>query len=158
MAPPKSLEQVHSQGTSLLIPTTKFRSALLARLLTLPVDAPIQIQIDCESTPPLRPTTTGTRYGAGLLGSASKSPATGASSPFGAGGGTPLCAKCAKPVYFAEQVKASGRTFHRPCLRCTDCNTALDSSRLAEKGDRIVCRNCYSKVRFPLPSVHALRL
>lgn len=102
------------------------------------------------SSLPLRPAATGTRYGAGLLGSPTKGMST-PSSPLGSGtgiggGGTPLCAKCMKPVFFAEQVKASGRTFHRPCLRCTDCNTALDSSRLAEKGDRIVCRNCYSKV------------
>lgn len=99
---------------------------------------------------PLRPAMTGTRYGGGILGSPTKgvgTPASPLSAGIGLGGGTPLCAKCQKPVYFAEQVKASGRTFHRPCLRCTDCNTSLDSSRLAEKGDRIVCRNCYSKVR-----------
>ena len=66
--------------------------------------------------------------------------------PMTFGTGTPLCARCSKAVYFAEQVKANGRLFHKMCLRCTDCNTALDSSRLAEKGEKIVCRSCYSKV------------
>ncbi len=62
------------------------------------------------------------------------------------GGGTPRCARCERPVYFAEQVKASGKIFHKPCLRCTDCNASLDSNRLAEKDGRVVCRSCYSKV------------
>lgn len=51
-------------------------------------------------------------------------------------GGTPRCAHCEKPVYFAEQVKAVGKIFHKPCLRCTDCNASLDSNRLAEKDGR----------------------
>ena len=62
------------------------------------------------------------------------------------GSGTPLCARCQKPVYFAEQVKASGKVFHKPCLKCTECETRLDSSKLAEKDGRVICRNCYSRV------------
>ena len=98
---------------------------------------------------PLRPTVTGTRYGAGLMRPLSPK-GTGTvwtpTRPMTFGTGTPLCARCSKAVYFAEQVKANGRLFHKMCLRCTDCNTALDSSRLAEKGEKIVCRSCYSKV------------
>ena len=97
------------------------------------------------SSSPVRPTMTGTRYGSALAGQN-----TGNGSPWASrampGTSTPLCARCTKPVYFAEQVKANGRVFHKPCLRCTDCNTALDSSRLAEKGEQVVCRSCYSKV------------
>jgi predicted nucleic acid-binding Zn ribbon protein len=63
------------------------------------------------------------------------------------GTGTPLCARCTKPVYFAEQAKAVGKTFHKFCLRCTECNTSLDSTRLAEKEGKVVCRSCYGKVR-----------
>lgn len=136
---------------------------------------------------PLRPTATGTRYGAALTGnwtgtlnlngplsptrnlgggggtrplSPTKplSPlSTGSTTSSGGwsgrapppmpGSGTPLCARCSKPVYFAEQVKASGKTFHKPCLRCTECNTSLDSNRLTEKDGQVVCRSCYSKVR-----------
>lgn len=114
-------------------------------------------------TSPIRPTVTGTRYGAALTGNlGSPSPGgphpplsplvpkpTGNSSWMNRampGSGTPLCARCQKPVYFAEQVKAVGKTFHKPCLRCTQCNTSLDSTRLAEKDGNVVCRSCYSKV------------
>ncbi|KAL5525080.1 hypothetical protein ACEPAF_8949 [Sanghuangporus sanghuang] len=104
---------------------------------------------------PVRQNMTGTRYGAALTGG---SPLRG--SPWAnramPGTGTPLCARCSKAVYFAEQVKANGKVFHKPCLRCTECNTALDSSRLAEKGEKVVCRSCYSKFYGPQGSGYAL--
>ena len=63
------------------------------------------------------------------------------------GTGTPLCSGCTKPVYFAEQVKAAGRIFHRPCLKCADCSTSLATGRLSEAGNKLVCGNCYKKAR-----------
>ena len=48
---------------------------------------------------PLIPTSTGTRYGRGLTG-------VGGGTNRQWGGGTPVCAKCGKMVYFAEQVSA----------------------------------------------------
>jgi hypothetical protein len=52
---------------------------------------------------PLAASTTGTRYGAGLMGEL-RSTATG--SPVRQwGGGTPQCPRCTKNVYFAEQVR-----------------------------------------------------
>ncbi|KAN0066573.1 hypothetical protein ACQY0O_000667 [Thecaphora frezii] len=71
-----------------------------------------------------------------------------------AGGGTPLCARCQKPVYFAEQKAAAGRKWHRACLRCDGCSTTLDTGKLEEgpidrayKGDgaNVWCRTCYAK-------------
>ncbi|CDS82274.1 uncharacterized protein SPSC_03093 [Sporisorium scitamineum] len=73
-----------------------------------------------------------------------------------AGGGTPLCARCVRPVYFAEQKAAAGRKWHRGCLRCDGCNTTLESGKLeegpAEKnpaapqgGANVWCRICYAK-------------
>ncbi|KDN39248.1 hypothetical protein K437DRAFT_276075 [Tilletiaria anomala UBC 951] len=66
--------------------------------------------------------------------------------------GTPLCARCDKPVYFAEQLQASGRKWHRGCLRCDGCNTSLDPGKLEEgptdqvaKGCNTWCRTCYAK-------------
>jgi hypothetical protein len=47
-------------------------------------------------TVPLVPTSTGTRYGRGLTGVGGTNRQRG--------GGTPVCAKCGKLVYFAEQV------------------------------------------------------
>ncbi|KZT23046.1 LIM-domain-containing protein [Neolentinus lepideus HHB14362 ss-1] len=102
-----------------------------------------------SSVPSLIPTMTGTRYGTALGG--------GPSSPSKQwGGGTPVCPKCGKNVYFAEQVKAVGKTYHRGCLRCTECNTSLDSTRLTEKEGSPYCHRCYGKLYGPAGSGYAL--
>ncbi|SNX83031.1 uncharacterized protein MEPE_01737 [Melanopsichium pennsylvanicum] len=74
-----------------------------------------------------------------------------------ASGGTPLCARCHRPVYFAEQKAAAGRKWHRACLRCDGCNTTLESGKLEEGpvngsegkapkgGANVWCRICYAK-------------
>lgn len=54
---------------------------------------------------PLVQTSTGTRYGRGLTG-------VGGGSNRQWGGGTPVCPKCGKLVYFAEQVSIRTKTFH----------------------------------------------
>lgn len=45
------------------------------------------------------------------------------------------------------QAKAIGKTYHRGCLRCSECNTLLDSTRLTEKDGDPFCKHCYGKVR-----------
>ncbi|KZT03325.1 uncharacterized protein LAESUDRAFT_684152 [Laetiporus sulphureus 93-53] len=100
------------------------------------------------------PTHTGTRYGAALSG-ASSIPV----SPAATGrqwGGTPRCPKCGQAVYFAEQIKAIGKTYHKGCLRCTECNTLLDSTRLNERDGNPFCNRCYSKLYGPQGSGYAL--
>ncbi|PWY98443.1 hypothetical protein BCV70DRAFT_201757 [Testicularia cyperi] len=75
-----------------------------------------------------------------------------------ASGGTPLCARCVRPVYFAEQKAAAGRKWHRACLRCDACSTTLESGKLEEgpaqldkhpaapqSGANVWCRICYAK-------------
>ena len=83
----------------------------------------------------------GTRYGVALTGQP-----TGGSSARNWGGRTPSCGRCGKSVYFAEQVKAVSKTYHKGCLRCAECNTLLDSTRLTEKDGEPLCRRCYGKV------------
>jgi len=67
-----------------------------------------------------------------------------------------ICPACHKAVYFAEQVKASGQTWHKLCLKCTECKTRLDSSRLTEKDGLVFCRNCYGKLHGPQGEGYAL--
>lgn len=102
------------------------------------------------SPKPLIQTSTGTRYGALLTG--------GSISPKKqwTGNANPSCPKCGKSVYFAEQVKAVGKTYHKACLRCTQCNTSLDSTRLTEKEGEPYCHRCYSKTRGPQGGGYAL--
>ncbi len=66
--------------------------------------------------------------------------------------GTPLCARCERAVYFAEQIQASGRKWHRACLKCDGCGTSLDPGKLEEgpvdkvkSGCNTWCRVCYAK-------------
>ncbi|KAI0087600.1 hypothetical protein BDY19DRAFT_954531, partial [Irpex rosettiformis] len=104
---------------------------------------------------PLAPAGTGMRYGA-ALGGRMGSPMTPMGTGRQWGGGTPVCPKCQKTVYFAEQVKAIGKTYHRNCLRCTGCNTSLDSSKLTERDGDPYCKHCYGKRYGPAGSGYAL--
>jgi len=110
-------------------------------------------------TVPLVPTSTGTRYGMALSGRMAPTmtgAGAGTGRPWGLGGSNPLCGKCGKTVYFAEQVRAIGKTYHKGCLRCSECNTHLDSTRLTERDGNPYCHRCYSKLYGPQGSGYAL--
>ncbi|KZP30114.1 LIM-domain-containing protein [Athelia psychrophila] len=100
---------------------------------------------------PLTQTATGTRYGAALGGS---TPTVSPGRQWG--GGTPQCPKCGKSVYFAEQVKATGKTWHKACLRCVECGTTLDSKKLTEREGEPFCHRCYGKLHGPQGGGYAL--
>ncbi|KAI0297915.1 hypothetical protein BC826DRAFT_1123942 [Russula brevipes] len=103
---------------------------------------------------PLAVSTTGTRYGAALMGDLRSTP-TG--SPVRQwGGGSPQCPRCNKNVYFAEQMKAIGKTWHKACLRCSECGTSLDSNRLTERDGAPFCHRCYNKLHGPAGNGYAL--
>lgn len=56
------------------------------------------------------------------------------------------CPRCEKAVYFAEEVKQSGYSWHRSCFRCMKCNTSLDSNNFTEHGgSEIYCKGCHGK-------------
>ncbi|KAI8972621.1 hypothetical protein BD414DRAFT_448538 [Trametes punicea] len=105
---------------------------------------------------PLAPSMTGTRYGAALGGTVPLSPTMTGAGGRQWGGGTPRCGRCSQPVYFAEQVKAVGKTWHKACLRCTECGHTLDSGRLSEKDGDPFCHRCYAKRFGPQGSGYAL--
>ncbi|KAJ3981893.1 LIM-domain-containing protein [Lentinula detonsa] len=101
---------------------------------------------------PITQTHTGTRYGAALGGVMAHT--TG--SPRKWGGNTPSCPKCGKSVYFAEQVKAVGKTYHKGCLRCSECTTSLDSNKLRDHEGVPFCSRCYNKLHGPQGNGYAL--
>ncbi|KAJ8520330.1 hypothetical protein ONZ45_g2841 [Pleurotus djamor] len=141
----------------------RFNSATMGRSQTTTTtamdlerqDAQPLIQTATGGVVPLIPTATGSRYGVALDG---KLPiqTTGSPSKRWSMGTNPSCPKCGKTVYFAEQVKAIGKTFHKGCLRCTQCNTSLDSTKLTEKDGEPYCRQCYSKFHGPRGGGYAL--
>ncbi|EIN05902.1 hypothetical protein PUNSTDRAFT_73819 [Punctularia strigosozonata HHB-11173 SS5] len=53
-------------------------------------------------------------------------------------GGTPICPRCNKAVYAAEQVMGPGRKlYHKPCLSCMICKKRLDSYNLVEHNHEV---------------------
>ncbi|KAL0952309.1 hypothetical protein HGRIS_006598 [Hohenbuehelia grisea] len=114
---------------------------------------PSRVTANLTGIRPLVPSATGTRYGSALGGT------PGSMSPvrkWNTGTSNPMCPRCSKTVYFAEQVKAIGKTYHKGCLRCSQCSTLLDSTRLTEKEGQPFCHRCYSKVHGPQGSGYAL--
>ncbi|KAF8966941.1 hypothetical protein BDZ97DRAFT_1903604 [Flammula alnicola] len=113
---------------------------------------------------PLKQTATGTRYGIVLSGGNANGGSgvgvhmTGTGgSPRKWGAGTPQCPRCMKSVYFAEQVREGvGKTFHKNCLRCTECNSSLDSNRLRDHDGDPFCVQCYGKNYGPQGGGYAL--
>eukprot|EP01120_Amphizonella_sp_Union-15-10_P010651 TRINITY_DN4318_c0_g1_i1.p1 TRINITY_DN4318_c0_g1~~TRINITY_DN4318_c0_g1_i1.p1 ORF type:complete len:109 (+),score=23.61 TRINITY_DN4318_c0_g1_i1:77-403(+) len=61
-------------------------------------------------------------------------------------GGTPKCPTCGKPVYFAEQVLALNKPWHKQCLKCQKCNKTLSPGAFSDNNDKIYCKSCYSSV------------
>lgn len=123
----------HSNSVDTLSPLSRFPASMLSKASPLASTS--------TGTPMGGGFVSGTRYGVALTGQR-----TGGSMARAWGASTPTCGKCGRNVYFAEQVKAAGKTFHKGCLRCAECNTSLDSTRLTEKDGRPLCRRCYGKV------------
>lgn len=62
-----------------------------------------------------------------------------------------LCARCNKTVYFNEEKKAIGKSFHISCFVCANrsCNRRLDSGSLTEHEEEIYCKQCYGRLFGP---------
>jgi len=59
---------------------------------------------------------------------------------------SPKCPNCGKTVYFAEEVKAIGLSWHARCLKCAQCNKALDAGSINDRNGKVYCKPCYSSV------------
>uniref|UniRef100_K1R5L1 Muscle LIM protein Mlp84B n=1 Tax=Magallana gigas TaxID=29159 RepID=K1R5L1_MAGGI len=64
-------------------------------------------------------------------------------------GGGDQCPRCGKQVYFAEEVRALGKKYHKLCLRCASCNKGLDSTNCTDHHDNVYCKNCHGKLFGP---------
>lgn len=56
-----------------------------------------------------------------------------------------VCPRCDKNVYFAEEVKGLGKSFHKMCFKCTGCGKMLDSGSITEHDNQMFCNACYRK-------------
>ncbi|KAJ1945840.1 hypothetical protein FBU59_002194 [Linderina macrospora] len=56
-----------------------------------------------------------------------------------------ICPRCNDRIYAAESGMAAGRKYHKKCIRCRLCNTAINSLQLTERDGDIFCRQCYAK-------------
>lgn len=64
--------------------------------------------------------------------------------------GAPKCPRCQQRVYFNEEKKAAGKTWHSKCFTCENCKKSLDSTNFNQhNGDQILCTNCYRKMHGP---------
>jgi len=43
-----------------------------------------------------------------------------------------VCPNCNKTVFFAEEVRAIGKSWHKRCLKCAQCNKALNPGKIDE--------------------------
>ncbi|TRM63357.1 hypothetical protein BD626DRAFT_496402 [Schizophyllum amplum] len=121
--------------------------------LSADIDMHPTIEAELAADPVLQPLThtqTGSRYGAAL--GLRATPTGNKWTP----SANPQCPRCGKSVYFAEQVRAASRTYHKGCLRCFSCSTSLDSSKIRDHDGEIVCVRCYSKLHGPAGRGYAL--
>jgi len=56
-----------------------------------------------------------------------------------------ICPRCDKNVYFAEEVKGLGKSFHKMCFTCTACRKMMDSGSITEHDNQMYCNGCYRK-------------
>ncbi|CAL1548482.1 unnamed protein product [Lymnaea stagnalis] len=70
-------------------------------------------------------------------------------------GGADKCPRCNKNVYFAEEVRALGRKYHKQCLKCSQCGKFLDSTNCNDHEDQIFCNTCYRRSFGPNSSAPA---
>ncbi|KAF4524559.1 hypothetical protein B566_EDAN002834 [Ephemera danica] len=49
------------------------------------------------------------------------------------------CAMCGLPVFLAERLACSGRTFHRPCFKCARCGAQLSPANYYETESHSFC-------------------
>ncbi|CAF1154506.1 unnamed protein product [Rotaria sordida] len=60
-----------------------------------------------------------------------------------------ICSRCEKTVYFAEEVKAAGQTFHKQCYKCVNCKKSINGANYSEHDGYLYDNNCYKRLFGP---------
>jgi DNA-directed RNA polymerase subunit RPC12/RpoP len=60
------------------------------------------------------------------------------------------CPQCGLKVYFAEEVKALKRKWHRLCFKCVSCKKTMEPGRCTEHQGQLLCQPCHGKLFGPL--------
>lgn len=55
------------------------------------------------------------------------------------------CPRCGKNVYFAEEILALKRKWHRLCFKCCECNKSLQPGMCNEHENSLYCSSCYGR-------------
>jgi len=56
-----------------------------------------------------------------------------------------ICPRCTKNVYFAEEVKGLGKSWHKLCFTCEACRKLLTSGSISEHDNQVFCNACHRK-------------
>jgi len=56
-----------------------------------------------------------------------------------------ICPRCTKNVYFAEEVKGLGQSWHKLCFTCESCRKLLSSGSICEHDNQVFCNMCHRK-------------
>ncbi|XP_045507534.1 F-actin-monooxygenase MICAL3-like isoform X1 [Colias croceus] len=63
----------------------------------------------------------------------------------------PNCAKCSRPVYAMERVKAERRIWHKECFRCVQCNKQLTVETYQSDHTTLYCKPHFKHLFEPKP-------
>ncbi|XP_045780034.1 LIM domain and actin-binding protein 1 [Maniola jurtina] len=63
----------------------------------------------------------------------------------------PMCAKCSRPVYAMERIKAERRAWHKECFRCIQCNKHLTVETYQSDHTTLYCKPHFKQLFEPKP-------
>ncbi|CAH0731658.1 unnamed protein product, partial [Brenthis ino] len=63
----------------------------------------------------------------------------------------PTCAKCSRPVYAMERIKAEKRAWHKECFRCVQCNKQLTVETYQSDHTALYCKPHFKQLFEPKP-------
>ncbi|XP_045456420.1 LIM and SH3 domain protein Lasp [Melitaea cinxia] len=63
----------------------------------------------------------------------------------------PTCAKCSRPVYAMERIKAEKRVWHKECFRCVQCNKHLTVETYQSDHTTLYCKPHFKHLFEPKP-------